>query len=371
MTFDRYLLRNFWHTFAICFVALFGLIVVIDLLENLDEFIKLNEGRGLAQLLVRIGWFYTYQSVMFLARGGAPLTVISVIVVLILFQRSGELHPLLAAGISMWRVLSPLVVATMLVSTFLVVNQEFVVPNFANAAMEGRGVSSKESPPVESAHDHYTRITLDGKRLLPAEKTIELADFVLPPGITEELTILKAEKAVFRKGENGRKSGWYLFQCSPKFEELNLTDAGEKFLREEPRIHGVFVESAITPDQLYLRTSNYAMLSSWELLQRVRNPAFGIRSAHRLVLHLHMRCVQPLMNVIAVLCTIPLMVRRESPGLVVDSALCIGVQGLMFGLIQGCQFLGMSQLLPPDLAAWLPVIFGGGLAALLSGSLRT
>ena len=57
MTFDRYLLRNFWHTFAVCFATLFGLVVVIDLFENLDEFIMRNEDRGLASLLERIGWF--------------------------------------------------------------------------------------------------------------------------------------------------------------------------------------------------------------------------------------------------------------------------------------------------------------------------
>ncbi len=372
LTFDRYLLRSFWHCFAVCFSALLGLVIVIDLLENLDEFLDRNEGQGWLSLVARIGWFYGYQSVLFLDRGGPALTIISVVVVLILFQRSGELHPLLAAGVSMRRVMAPLIVATMGVSGLLVVNQELIVPQFANAALEGRGVSSTQGPSVESAYDHFTRITIDGKKLLPAQRTIEQAEFVLPaPGIVEELTILKAKRAVFRRGRNGKPTGWYLFQIEPRFEDLRLTAPGANLLREEAEIDGAFVASALTPDQLYKRTSSYSLLSSAELMQRIQNPAFGVVSAQRLVLHLHLRCVQPLLNVIAVLCTIPLMVRKESPGLVVDSALCAVLHGVIFGVMQVCQYLGSSQALAPDLAAWLPVICGGCLAALVSGSLRT
>lgn len=372
MTFDRYLLRAFWHCFAVCFLALFGLVVVIDLFENLDEFISRNEGRGLESLLVRIGWFYGYQSVLFIDRAGPPLTIISVAVVLILMQRSGELYPLLAAGVPMRRALAPLVAAAVLVNGLLVINQEFIVPQVAYYALEGRGVSSREAPEVESAYDHVTRITIDGKRLLPARQTIERAEFVLPaPDIVSELTILQAEKAIFRRGVDGRPTGWYLVGTEPKYADLPLTADGEAIIREEPKIDGVFVATALTPDQLYKRSSSYTMLSCPELLRRIQNPAFGLVSVHRLVLHLHARIVQPLFNVIAVLITIPLMVRRESVSLVIDASLCAVLHGVLFGLTQACQFLGGSLMMPPDLAAWLPVIVSGCLAALVGGVLKT
>lgn len=371
-TFDRYVLRSFVHCFAVCFTALFGLVVVIDLLENLDEFMDRNEGRGLQSLIERIAWFYGYQSFLFLDRAGSALTVVSVVVVLILFQRSGELHPLLAAGVPMRRVLAPLVFASVAVGALLVVNQELIVPQFAYYALEGRGVSSKQAPPVESAYDHATRITIDGKRLKPAQRTIEEAEFILTaPGVVEELTTLRAQRAVFRRGKPGEPTGWYLFDIEPNFSALRLTENGAAIIREEPKINGAFVATALTPDQLYKRTSSYSLLSSRELLQRIRNPAFGLVSVHRLVLHLHVRFVQPLLNVIAVLITIPMMVRRESPGLVIDAALCSVLHGAFFGVTQASQYLGSGQWLPADLAAWLPVILGGCLVALVSGRLRT
>ena len=77
-------------------------------------------------------------------------------------------------------------------------------------------------------------------------------------------------------------------------------------------------------------------------------------------------------NVFAfLLITLPLMVRRESMSLVVDAGLCAGLQGAMFGVVQVSQLLGSSLLIAPDLAAWLPVIIGGCLAAIVGGWLKT
>jgi lipopolysaccharide export system permease protein len=106
-------------------------------------------------------------------------------------------------------------------------------------------------------------------------------------------------------------------------------------------------------------------------MQRIKCPAFGLVSVHRLVLHLHARLVQPLLNVIAILVVVPLMVRRESPGIVADAALCGFVLALLFGVAQGSQFLGMNQFVPADMAAWIPVVVGGTVSAWLSGVIRT
>ena len=51
MTYDRYLLKSFLHTFGVCFIATFGLVAVIDLFENMDEYIKQNVPNGNLSLL--------------------------------------------------------------------------------------------------------------------------------------------------------------------------------------------------------------------------------------------------------------------------------------------------------------------------------
>ena len=43
---DRYLLKQFIHVFAICFISLTGLYVVLDAFSNLDNFMQFSEKRG-------------------------------------------------------------------------------------------------------------------------------------------------------------------------------------------------------------------------------------------------------------------------------------------------------------------------------------
>ena len=43
-TFDRYLLKRYWHVYFITFLALFGLYVIIDAFSNADDFLDRDEG---------------------------------------------------------------------------------------------------------------------------------------------------------------------------------------------------------------------------------------------------------------------------------------------------------------------------------------
>ena len=374
MTFDRYLLRSFFHTFGVCFITTFGLVIIIDLLENLDEFLTRNGDRGTAALMQSIVECYAYQSVFFLDRAGPALTIISLMVLLVLLQRSGELHPLLAAGIPMYRVLTPLILASSGVYMLLALNQEFVVPRIAHAAYETRGGGDATRHDVESFTDHSTRISIDGESIRLSNRTIENAAFVLPaPSLVNEITILEAPTAKFLPAKGDRPAGWLLRDVKPSPEELRkrLTESGQRIVRLPSSGQKVFVASSVTSDQLCQRSSSYSLLSTTELLQRIRCPAFGMVSVHRLVLHFHARLMQPLLNIIAVLIVVPLMVRRESPGIVADSALSGFVLASLFGITQGCQFLGLTQIVPADLAAWIPVVIGGAVSAWLSGVIRT
>ena len=81
--------------------------------------------------------------------------------------------------------------------------------------------------------------------------------------------------------------------------------------------------------------------------------------------------MQPVLNIIAVLLTLPLIVRRESPGLASDTSLCCFVLGVLFAVTQGFQSLGASYIVSPELAAWGPVVIGGAMSAWLTGVIRT
>ena len=171
------------------------------------------------------------------------------------------------------------------------------------------------------------------------------------PSLVNEITIIEATTAKFHPAKGHRPAGWEIVDVStPPLADIerNLTEKGRQFVVVLPG-NRLFVASAITCDQLFKRSSSFTSLSTVELLDRIRCPAFGQVSVHRLVLYLHSRFTQPLLNLIAVLLTIPLMVRRESPGLAADSSLCGFVLALLFGVTQGFQSLGSLVCLSPPI----------------------
>ncbi len=371
-TFDQYLLRNFFYVFFVCFVAAFGLVVTIDLLENLDEFMLNNQGGGALSLLISIGTYYGYQAIFFLDRGGASLMVIAVMVVLVLFQRSGELHPMLAAGVPMYRVLRALMIGPVLVTAVLVANQELIVPVIAHAAHGGRGIQTGEGGQVEPIYDYSTKISINGEKVSLAESQLEGAQFVLPaPLIVHDLTIIRGTKAIFRKAAGQRPDGWVIFGAIPQFEELALTPRGQEIVRKVGRSGELFIASPVSCDQLFKRKSSSNYLSTSELLGRIRNEAYGPLAVQKFVTQVHGRLTQPLINLIAVLLSLPLLVRRESAGLVMDSGVCAVAQGILFGMMQLSAYLSTSGIIAADLAAWFPVFIGGAMAAWTRDMIRS
>lgn len=377
MTYDRYLLQRFFYTFGVCFVATFGLVVVIDLFENIDELLRQNGNDGAFGLITLIFMLNGYRSILFLDRAGPALTVITVMTVLIMLQRKrggGELYPLLAAGIPMYRILRPIIFASVLVNTTLLFNQEFLVPKVAFLEHELRHKNEPSQSSVESMRDQQTRISIDGDHVNVSERIIGKPVFTLPsPSLVNEITDLEAETAKYYPARPNHPAGWRLRNVTTPIDEIakNLTEQGRKLVWINKNKRDVFVVSNVTCDQLFRRSSSFTSLSTPELLDRIRCPAFGLVSVHRLVLYLHSRFLQPMINVIAVLLTIPLMVRRESPGLVADSSLCGFVLAVLFGMTQMFQSLGASHVIPPDMAAWAPVVIGGTLSAWLSGVIKT
>ena len=61
-TFDRYLLRLFLKVLLVCFVSLTGLYIVIDVFNNLDEFVGYAKQDGAAVFTdyysARVPWFF-------------------------------------------------------------------------------------------------------------------------------------------------------------------------------------------------------------------------------------------------------------------------------------------------------------------------
>jgi lipopolysaccharide export system permease protein len=369
-TFDRYILRRFWHVFAIGFVATFGLYVVFDAFTNADEFQSASSGA--AQMIGRMSLYYFFQAFPFFDLIGPILVVLSAMAVFALLQGQSEIYPVLSAGVPTWRLAVPIVIGTLTIVLGLTVNQEVAIPCIADQLHAPRGSDSSTTHVVQTARDHSRNIEITGQSLNHSERRIDNAEFLLPvPDVVLEPTTIRAERAVQYASDGTRPAGWLLTGVSQKFRDLKLTDEGRSIAYPFPTEDDLYIVSDVTIDQLYNRSTSFKYLSTVELVQRIRNPAFGIVSIRNQTLHLHERLTRPLLILFSVLIAIPMTMRRESRSLLGNMATCTAILGFLFLATQVCLHLGRLNIVDLDMAAWAPVVICGATTSWLSSSVQT
>ena len=80
-------------------------------------------------------------------------------------------------------------------------------------------------------------------------------------------------------------------------------------------------------------------------------------------LRVHTRFVAPLLDMSLALLGIPLVVGPNRRGVFVAVGLCVAMTVLFFVAVLGCHGLATGYVLSPSVAAWLPLLLLGPLAA--------
>lgn len=370
-TYDRYLLSRFLYIFAVFFVAAIGLFTVVDGFTNLDDFQVRTDGFG--ELFLRMTQYYGYQSLLIVDLAGPTLCVISIMCVLAIFLKNGEVHPVLAAGVPTYRLTLPLVIGVLLVNAMLIANQELVLPRIAPHLQGHHGDTAASEQKVREQYDPKWWIFVTGKSAIPAEKRIHHPKFQLPAQtLAQDFVWIEAEDAIYKPPVNG-VGGWHLINLKTDISDLGLTSSGEEIVIPQPD-GSLFIASTLTFDQVSRQTSNYRLVSTWSLIQRLQLPAGSLISRRALLTHLHSRLTRPILILIGAFIVVPLIVRRDKMGpmaQVTNIATCMLTLGVVFGISMGTQFLGQSGLLRPDQAVWGPLVLSGSFAGWLSGIVRT
>ena len=353
-----------------CFVATLGLYTVIDAFTNAGDLLNTREstwGR-----LREIATFYFFRGFWFLDAFGGTAAVLAALVTMALLLRYGELTPILAAGIPTYRLARPLVVATLVVNVALMLNVELIIPRLQDNLHMDTGADASHGTLVHPAYDHATQIHMAGEQLIVGQRKLVRAEFTLPAGvIVERLTVVKAGEAIYQSAAGSTPGGWLLRGAQPRFADLSLVSHGRTCILRGGQEDELFVTSDLMPDQLYDRKRTLEFHSSAELVRRLKNPALDPASSTAQSLHLHLRHMRYVINVLIVVVCVPIVIRKEARSILMNLAACAAVMGTTFAAIQGCALLARSHWMAPDLAAWLPVIVLGTWGAWTSAWIRT
>ncbi len=369
-TFDRYLLKQYLFTFIALFTTIFGLFIVIDGFSNVDAY---QEGaKGSLEVFQRMAIYYMYQSIIFVDLIGSIVAVISAIVVFAILYKNHEIHPLLAAGVPTYRLIAPILIGTLLITAGVIANQEILIPRYAHFLMQPRGAKQADNRKVEPSYDRKSRILITGKGMSVKRHLMHSPSFVLPaPGVVTELLTLNAKEAKFYPATKKHPAGWLLSNVATPYKEIKFSPGGKKYILPGKTERDLFVVSNVTFDQVFDRRSNSQRTSIPVLVHRIRHPSTSHSTVGAQTLLLHSRLLQPLKNIAIIFIALPLVIRRESRSLVTNLAICVGVMGLIFGIVQVFAWLGKTNIIATDLAAWAPIILSATFAAWLTSYVQT
>jgi lipopolysaccharide export system permease protein len=199
---------SFFKAYVICYISLVGLFIVIDAFSNLDEFAKRAD--GIVEMSQVMGRYYLVHQSLFFDYLCGVIGMMAAIFTVTWMQRNNEQLAILAAGVSTHRAIRPVLVSSVIVSTFAVANQELIMPRFAEELAKSHDDDGQRTVHVTSRYDSRN-IMFDAVDADRATKTLFPFYATLHPSIIGEMEEVKAQQATYIPPDHPtapHKGGW-------------------------------------------------------------------------------------------------------------------------------------------------------------------
>jgi len=300
---DRYVAKNFLIGYAIAFCVLIGLRIIIDLFVNLDEFTE-HADLGALAVTKNIFIFYGLNTTLYFRDFAGMITVVAAAFSLGRMVRLNELVAMMASGVSLKRVIEPIVLFALLLTALLVIDQELVIPSLSD-----RLARSHDDIPGQEYYD--VLFITDGKGSLICSLKFDVKTSTLhrptiiirrktETGIWEVIGRISAEKAV-----DADKTGQWI-----------LTDG--QFIGKDstkgPQSIASYVSDITAKDIPVRRKSKHMILLSWRqlatLAAQVQQGA-KIKDLNQLYSQKHFRVTEPVINLAMLMVCLPILVCRD------------------------------------------------------------
>ncbi|MCG6155142.1 LptF/LptG family permease [Rubinisphaera margarita] len=357
-TFERQLFRQFLFVNAVYLCVILGLFTVIDLFDNVDDFVNHSDGKPLS-IVLNIAAYYGKMGLFIFDAASVPMIAMSGLTTLLLCKRRGQVKPFLSAGIPTYRVLAPaLLMGACVMVGMKMVNREVFLGDAVHHLHSSRGGGGAETLHlVAPRYDHASQILIDGWAVYPHTQRIEKAAFVLPPEIAgQDMICLKADEAEFYPRQGNRPSGWLLRNANPSMTEIPLTEQGKSYLLRSKQPENIFVVSDVTPDLIYKAKESSGFLSTAQLVERINSPAIDNNTARDLEFNFHARVIEPFLTGLMIWIAIPVILQKESRGMIVNAGECGFWLFAIIGSTYAVRFLPALQVAEPVQAAWIPLL---------------
>jgi len=365
---DRYILKTYVASLVVVMAALMGIAILLDMAVSANKFLDLKSNlpdAGFWSLVGRMADYYFYQAFYYFQLFAALALLVAAASAMVRLNRTRELTAMKAAGISLYRVLWPIILVGLLLDGFYIVNQEVILPRMAvELARDPDDIDLKETFSVEFVRDNENNI-------------------LYAPIYDPETREMRAEKKVFEDGSVTFPARVRIFLRDSQYRALGTIEAEratwdarlgawrlEGGVRLPPIRHASLVERVpegpegepfplyytnVGPDEI-LRHRNsdfYRYMSYSELKVLARDPMRGNRLQLEVAMHQHI--TNPVLNILILLLGLPFVAGREDRNYFIGIGLAVALVIGVFVVVFASTAFGNAGHVPPLWAAWIPV----------------
>jgi len=342
-----YLVRQFAAIFLLCLGAVLAIYIIVDLIENMDGFID----RKVPWIQILLYYLYYIPYILFLILPVA--TMLATVFSVGNMARHNELVALKALGISLYQLVSVLLVLGFLVSIAGFFLAEVVV------IQANRRKANIEMEYLKTQRQRTKNIFRNLKIQEPPDKIISIGTYDKKKKTAKRVRIetfnqnalvyrIDAPEMIWKEGQWQIKSG-YKRRFIEGREEAAPIDTLIKYSFQ------------FRPRDVQLAQSAPEELTLFELRRFIDRIQQSGQEAHQWMTDYYMRAAFPFANLFIILLSVPLAYNRRKRSLTIGFGIALMIIFIYFGLIKLGQTMGHNGSLPPLIAAWI----GNGLACML------
>ncbi len=349
---DKYLLRRFVGLLLYSMIAFIAIFLVVDVVENMDKFIDANLTK------YQIFIYYTLNIPFFISTALPMSMLIASVFSIGVLNRNNEISAMKASGLSLYRIATPLLLLSLLISTCSFFFDDQVTVHTNRHLDEYKKQYIKKEPPrralrrdnifIQDTRNRNLIIQFfNGQNMTGREASIQYLENGRLVKRIDAKTILwddstktwKVANYVVREFPSADSEK--VVASSPNTMQVALTVRPNEILKE-----------SIDPAQM-----DYAELSGFiHDLQRI-----GI-DPRKWEVNLHFKVAFAFTNFVVVLFGLPLMAIQKKGGLAFGAGLSIFVIFIYYAFIKVGQVMGFKGMLPPLLSVWV-----GNIVFIVSG----
>jgi len=354
---DKYMIRGFVGPLVWCIFIFVVMAIIIDIFSFIDDIVKYKIPFD------SIMAFYVYYAPTIFIQVAPMAVLLSTIYVLSNLNKNNEIVAMKSSGISLWRILSPMLIVGFILSMIMFGINDKVIP-----------VSSKISNTIrrdeiekQKTKDRKARIIQNvalysaGNRIIFArnydteKKTLQ--DIIIHRHDSGENLVSKitAQSGIWTD------RGWRFY----KVVMWKIDNAG-KILGEPVFLKECMIPIKEKPIDFETQEWRSDYLSYRELKNYIKNfRGAGKRIVKNLLVDLYYKISFSLISLIIIVIGAPFAMITTRGGVLIGMGMSIGIGLLYYAVIAICLAFGKAGILPPLLAAWMGNIIFGALGIYL------